>query len=137
MQPQKFVITAVLAAALLFTIGGVVYGLALADFFAANMGSATGITKEPGAFWAIGVGELAGGTLLTLVIAGWARVSTAAGGAKVGAVMALMMTINFDFVLYGTSNVANLTAACVDVLVNTVRYAIVGAFVGWMTGRGR
>ncbi|MBK9240038.1 MAG: hypothetical protein IPL75_07175 [Acidobacteria bacterium] len=137
MQSQKFVVTSVLAAVLLFTIGGLVYGSVLANFFAANMGSATGITKEPADFWAIVVGELAGGTLLTLVIAGWARVGTAAGGAKVGAVMALMMTINFDFVLYGTSNVANLTAACVDVLVNTVRYAIVGAFVGWMTGRGR
>ncbi len=137
MQSQKFVVTAVLAAVLLFAIGGSVYEWALADFFAANMGSATGITKEPGEFWAIGVGELAGGTLLTLVIAGWARVGPAAGGAKVGAVMALMMTINFDFVLYGTSNVANLTAACVDVVVNTVRYAVVGGFVGWMTGRGR
>ena len=135
MQPQKFVVTALLAAVLLFAIGGFVYGSALADFFAANM--AAGITKEPAEFWAIFVGELAGGTLLTLVIAGWARVGTAGAGAKVGAVMALMMTINFDFVLYGTSNVANLTAACVDVLVNTVRYAVVGGFVGWMTGRGR
>jgi len=137
MQSQKFVVTAVLAAVLLFAIGGSVYGWALADFFAGNMGSATGITKEPGEFWAIGVGELAGGTLLTLVIAGWARVGTAAGGAKVGTVMALLMTMNFDFVLYGTSNVANLTAACVDVVVNTLRYAVVGGFVGWMTGRGR
>ena len=137
MTSQKVDVTAVLAAVLLFAIGGSVYGWAMADFFAANMGSATGVTKEPAEFWAIVVGELAGGTLLALVIAGWARVSTFAGGAKVGAVMALMMTINFDFVLYGTSNVANLTAACVDVVINTVRYAVVGGFVGWMTGRGR
>ncbi len=137
MQPQRFVVTAVLAAVLLFALGGTVYGWALADFFAANMGSAIGITKEPGAFWAIGVGELAGGTLLTLVIAGWARAGSVAEGAKVGAVMALLMTISFDFVLFGTTNVANLTAVCADVVVNTVRYAIVGGFVGWMTGRER
>ena len=137
MQSQKFVVTAVLAAVLLFAIGGLVYGWALADFFAANTGSATGVMKEPGEFWAIIVGELSGATLLTLVIAGWAKASGAGEGARVGAVLGLLMTIAFDFVMFGTSNMANLTATCVDVVVNTARYTVVGAFIGWMAARGR
>jgi hypothetical protein len=136
MQPSKFVVTSLSAGLLLFLLGGATYGWALADFFAANMGSATGVAKDPPEFWAIVVGELSNGTLLTLIIAGWAKAYGFGPGARVGAVMGLLMTIGFSFVMFGTEHTFNLTAVCVDVLVNTVRYTIVGGFVGWLASRG-
>jgi hypothetical protein len=136
MQPAKFVVTAVSASVVSFLLGGLTYGWLLSDFFASNAG-APGVVKDPPEMWAIYCGELAIATLLTLVLGGWAKVTDAGTGAKGGLVIGLLVTTAFSLTIYGTSHMMNLTATVVDIALNAARLAIVGAVIGWLSGRGR
>jgi uncharacterized membrane protein len=66
-----------------------------------------------------------------------AGVSTLSGGASVGAVFGLLISAGFDFTMFGTSNIFNMTALLVDIAASTVIAAIVGAVVGWYLGMGK
>ena len=81
------------------------------------------------------VSELAGACLLTLIVGAWAKATSATGGAQLGAVFGLLVAIMFDFNIFGTTNVSNLTATLVDPLLFAVRYAIAGGVIGAMVAR--
>ena len=51
-------------------IGCLIWVVALADFFAANAGSVTGVERETDVVWAIGLGTFSLAALVTL--SGWA-----------------------------------------------------------------
>ena len=68
MDSKKFVIATLVGTVVNFTLGGLIYGLLLAQFFAEHMGAVPGVAREQPLMWAIAVSELAGATLLALLI---------------------------------------------------------------------
>ena len=133
MDPKRFVIGSVVGAIALFVVGYALFVLLFGDFFAANVGTATGVERQPPLYWAIAVGCLATAGLICLALSG--RSLGLANGAKIGACVTFMLWVAADFTLYGAQNVSNLTATLVDPLVSAVNGAIAGALIGLVTGK--
>ena len=125
---SKTLIAALLGGLTLFVLGYIVYGLLLADFFASSVDRA-----EPLILY-IGLGELVFGYLIVWVFS-QTDTSTAADGAKAGAILGLLLFLGLNLIMYGVFEMAELSTNLVDVLVGTVRFGAAGAVVGWYLGR--
>jgi len=131
----KCLIASIAGAVVLFVGGYVLYELLLGGFFAANMGTATGVIKESPEFLWIAVGQLAGGGVLATAL-GWKGATDVAGGAQAGAKLGALIAAAFGFVMLGAMNTSTLTAVVVDIVVTAVLWGAAGAVVGMMLGRG-
>jgi hypothetical protein len=131
MTAKRLAIGTVAGAAALSATGYVVFGIVLANFYAyaLSAGSATGVPREPMLFWAIGIGALSYSALLTLAIGSRAGSPTLGAGIKIGAVVGFLVWFSADFILYGISNVLNLTSALIDSLLEVVPSAIAGGVI--------
>jgi hypothetical protein len=129
MDAKRFLTGTIVGGIVLFLAGYLIFSTLLGGFYAANVGSATGVPKDPMLLWSIAVGCLAFAALICYVM-GARGGSGLAGGAKVGAIVGLLLAIFVDFVIYGTNNVSNLTATLVDPLAEAVHGGIGGAVIG-------
>lgn len=135
MDLKKFSLGTLAGGVAFFIIGFLVYGLALADFMASNAGTATGVAKEPMEMWALILGNLGYGALLTYIFLQWASISTFATGAKAGAIIGFLVALYFDFLTYSMMNIITMTGVVVDIIVFTVVSALVGGVVGLVLGK--
>jgi hypothetical protein len=134
----KVLIAAVAGTVVSFLLGWLVFGMLLADFYKENMGSATGVMKEPPLMWAIALSSFFWSLTYALIFHKWAGIKTLAAGATAGAWLTLLIAASFDFNLFGTTNIiGNLKAVAVDLVVNTVIGAIIGAVIGLVLGMGK
>jgi hypothetical protein len=85
-------------------------------------------------WWALILGNLALGLLLALIFGRWGNITTLTTGAKAGAVIGLILTIAWDFIMYSMYTISDFTGIIVDILVATAIFAIVGAVVAWVLG---
>lgn len=131
----KCLIASIAGAVVLFVGGYVLYELLLGGFFAANMGTATGVIKESPDFLWIAVGQLAAGGVLATAL-GWKGATDVAGGAQAGAKLGALIAAAFGFVMLGAMNTSTLTSVVVDIVVSAVLWGAAGAVVGMMLGRG-
>lgn len=115
-------------------VGGVLYGVVFQGFFAANLGSATGVMKSPPDLGWVALAHLPFGLLLALVIR-WRGRPSAWRGAQAGAILGFLMAAAYDFSQYGTTHLWNLRLTLVDPLLSAVLIAAGGAGAGWVLGR--
>ena len=117
--------------------GYVMFWAVLGDFYAYALGagSATGVPRESPLIWAVALGALSYGALLTLAIGNCVRSSTVGAGLKVGAVTGFLVWCAADFFLYGISNVLDLTSALIDPLLEVVPSAVSGAAIAVVLGK--
>ena len=134
MTLQRIAIGTLEGGIVFFFVGYLVFGILLADFLAANAGSATGVMRDPISFGPLIVGQLAWGAAMTLIL-GWAGASSVAQGAKIGFIVGLLFMLGFDFTMYATTNMNNLTATVVDATMASVLFAVAGAAISAVTGR--
>ena len=82
----------------MFLLGYLFFGLALADFFVENAGSATGASKgmDEINFPLLFIGHVAMALLITIIYGRWASIKTFATGAKAGAVIGLLTSEFYD-----------------------------------------
>ena len=132
MNAKKFLLGTIAGGIAMFVAGYLCYELLLGKFFAANVGSATGVMRDNLIFWSVGVGCLAEAALITYVLG--AR-GGAGAGARVGAIVAFLMAVSVDFIMFGSTNTANLCATLVDPLAGAVVGAITGAVIGIVGGK--
>jgi len=126
---------ATLAGGITYFLGGwALYGTLFADFFKTNAGTASGIEKMPPELWAIGIGSLVFSLLLTLLFIRWAGIVTFRGGAIGGAWVSFLVSLSVDFMLFGSSNMSNITATIVDPILGALMGAITGGVIGWVLG---
>ena len=111
--------------------GYLIFGMILANFYADALaaGSATGVPRDAPLVWAVALGALSYGALVTLAIGSRGGSPTVGAGIKVGAVVGFLVWFTADFMLYGISNVLNLTSAIVDPLLEVVPSAITGGVI--------
>lgn len=113
------------------------YGVLLADFFAANAGSATGVNREEPNLVMIALGQIPLALLLAVFISRGGNRPSMASGVRLGAIFGLLLELGVDLTMYGTTNVANLTATLVDPFVTLVQGAVTGAVIGLVLGAVR
>jgi hypothetical protein len=76
------------------------------------------------------VGSCAYAALITLMIGTTRGVITTGTAMKSGAVVGFLLWVTADFILYGSTNVANLTRTAVDPVLELVRGGIAGGIIG-------
>ena len=135
MDTKRLVIGTLVGGITMYLVGYLIWGVAFADFFAANTGSATGVAREASLVWAVALGTLSLAALVTLAVGSRAGSSTIGGGFKIGAIVGFLVWLGVDFIHYGIMNVDNLTATIVDPLFEMVRTGIVGAVIAAVLGR--
>lgn len=137
MSSKNYVLAGIAGGIAFFLLGWLVYGILLLDFMATNAGTATGVQRAETemVWWALMLGNLSTGFLLSYVFSCVGSVKTAASGAKTGAWLGFLMAASIDLSMYGTSNIMNLTGALVDILAFTIMASIAGAVVAWVLGK--
>lgn len=139
MDTNKILIGGLIGFAISFFLGFLFYGVLLMDFFAANEGSATGVARsQDDMLWVpMVLGHLALGLLLAIILGRWAQISTFSSGAIAGAVIGLLMALTFDLIMYGNTNVMNLTGTLMDIVVVTVTSALTAGAIGMYYGTAK
>jgi hypothetical protein len=134
MDAKRFLTGTVVGGIVLFVAGYVIFNIALAGFFEANAGTATGVPRMPPLLWSIAIGCLGFAALICYAM-GARAASGLAGGAKVGAVVGFLMAFAIDFILYGAQNVSTLAATLVDPIASAVHGATGGAAIGLVVSK--
>ena len=133
MNSQKFIVGGIVGGILYFLLGYVFYGLLLKSFFDSN---GMAVNMDNVKWWAMIVGNLAGGFLLAYILSK-GNVSTAGAGAGTGFVVGLLMSLSFDLVMFGIGKGMELKGVAADVAVAAVMTAVIGAVVGWVLGMSK
>ena len=130
----KILLTGTVVGAVVGLVAGyLIFGMALSTYMAETASA----TKEPDMLWLI-FGHLAYAGMLTYIFVQWAGIKTAVTGAKAGALLALLGSLAFNWIWHATSEMfpGGCVATLVDAAGAAVVWAIGGAAIGWMLGRG-
>jgi hypothetical protein len=137
MDIKRFATGTLVGGVILYLAGFLIFDLAVAGFYAANAGSATGVVRDPQLVWAVALGSLSYAALITLALGTRAGSSNIGGGVKTGAVVGFLLWFTADFILYGIQNVSNLTRTVVDPLLELVHGGIAGGVIAMVFGKIR
>lgn len=137
MDIKRVAIGTVVGGIILFAVGYLIFDVAFGAFYAANTGSATGVERDPQLVWAVVLGTLSYAALVTLGIGTRSGSSTVGAGVKVGAIVGFLLWFTVDFILYGITNIENLTQTVVDPLLELVRGGIGGGAIAVVLGKIR
>ncbi len=135
MDAKQLVTGTIAGGITLFVLGYLIFDLALADFYVANSGSATGLWRDASLVWAVILGTLSYAALITYVMANARGPMTMGTGVAIGAIVAFLLWFTVDFILYGYLNVATLTRTIVDPLLEAVRGGVAGAAIAAVLGK--
>jgi hypothetical protein len=130
----KTLISGIVAGVVTFFVGYLIYGIIMADYFAAAMPSIPGLLKEPMELWAIGVGNLIWGILLAWLL-NTAGIASASRGAIFAAIAFFLFTLGSWLIAFGQMNMYSLPWLFIDSLCSAIMMATGGAAAGWMLGR--
>lgn len=134
MDAKKLVVGVVLGTIVLWLVGRLIWVMVFADFFAANVGGATGLLREDPMMWPVILGHVAIAALVTYAIV-WSGSYTLGGGFKVGAIVGFLLWFGVDFIHYGNLDTRTLAATIVDPLLELIRTGIGGAVIGIVLAR--
>ena len=127
MDMKRLAIGTIIGGIAYFAVGYLIFQLGAADFYAANR--PPGFNRESPIMWAVMLGSLGLGLLLTLGILSREGALTIAGGLVTGALYNFLVWFGIDFIMYGGQEGRNLTLAVVDPLLEAVRGGIAGAVI--------
>lgn len=129
MDAKRFATGTIVGGIVLFFTGYLIFELAFGSFYMANVGSASGVVREPFLQWAIAVASLAYAALIVVALGNQAGSLTIGRGALIGGIVGFLVWVTADFVIYGTTNVANLTRTMVDPVLEFVHGGLGGAAI--------
>lgn len=135
MITRKCVLATLAAFVTMYALGYAIYEWILGSFMAENVGTATGVMRDPPSFLHISLGQLAGAGLLATVLS-WKGVKSAMAGARAGAVVGLLLAAYYGFMMLGTTNTTTMEAVFADVVGSMVMLGGAGAVVAVVMGRG-
>jgi hypothetical protein len=135
MDAKRFAIGTLVGGVTMYVVGYLIFEVAFGAFYAANVGSATGVSRDVNLVWAVALGSLSYAALVTLAIGNRRGPSTIAAGVKAGAVVGFLLWFTVDFIFFGITNISNLTRTVVDPLLELVRGGIGGAVITAAVGR--
>jgi len=134
MDSKRFAAGTVVGGVVLWATGWVIFNKLFSTFYAANVGSATGVDRAEQIQWAIALSALAYGALITMMIEK-SGPGSIGKGALTGAIVGFLVWLNVDMVFYGSSNIANLTRSMVDPVLEFVHGGLGGASIAFVLGK--
>ena len=137
MMKGRFWAAAAAGGVTLFFVGFFLWGIVFDGFFAAHVGSATGVVKEQMDFLQLSLGQFLWAVLLAVVIGIYARVAGFGPGFKIGALLGFLMSLSVGLTQLSMTNLFDLTTALTDPLVSGLWSGLGGGVIGWVLGGGR
>jgi drug/metabolite transporter (DMT)-like permease len=128
MKTKTFIIAGLVGGIANWLLGWLFYGILLADFFPQPEEASETMVY-------ILLGCLMYGLFISYVYNRWAQISTAATGAKAGAVIGLFMGLYYNFFNLAMQPETTAQMAVADVGISIVMTAIVGAIIGAINGK--
>ncbi len=137
MTAKNRILATLVGFVVLFLLGWLLYGFLLMDFYQTNSGSATGVMRaeEEMVWWSLIAGNIMQAYLLVYIFGTWANITTFSEGLKAGLIIGLITGFAYTLIMYGTTNIGNLTSTLVDPFVSATMLAVAGGIIGWMLGR--
>lgn len=137
MNTNKFLMGGIIGGIANFLLGWLVWGKLLMSFMKENSNQAANVFRgdDKMVWWALIVGNLGFGFLLSYVLSK-GKVNSAGGGAATGAAVGLFTSIGIDCMMYAQMDLFNTKSMMVDIAATLVVSAIVGAIIGWFNGMG-
>jgi hypothetical protein len=138
MNTNKFFIGTLVGGIVFFFLGYLIEGLAPRVFQPPHNGR-PGIheTNDDIIWWALILGNLASGALLSYIFLKLGNIGSFGSGASTGAAIGLFVALSMDLIRYAVENSFDMTAMIVDVLVGIVMYAIAGGVIAALIGKGK
>lgn len=113
------------------------YVILLKDFIAANYNQSAMRPMDDQIIWALILSYLSIGFMLAIIFS-WTNTKGIIAGAKVGAIIGLLMAIYCDTTWHFLSTMfLNTTAVFVDIIIGTVLATIGGGVIGLVMGLGK
>lgn len=139
MDMRRLAIGSLISPAILSGSGYLIFGVVLPDFYPdfLSAGSAAGVAREPILWWPVALGMLSYGLLIALAVEIRGGSVTVSTGMMTGAFVSFLMWFTADFILYGVSNVGNISGILVDPLLEAVPGALAGGTVAALLREGR
>jgi len=137
MTERRFWGAALAGGVTLFFVGFILWGVLLAGFFDAHMGTAIGVNKEQPLLFHLALGQFFWAVLLAVVIARYAGVSGFLPGLRVGALLGFLMSLSVGLSQFSMANLADLMAVMVDPFVSAAWSGMGGGVVGLVLGWGQ
>jgi hypothetical protein len=138
MDMKKFLTGTLVGGIAFFFLGYLFYGVLLAGFFSSHYAAtATMKSMEEIVWWALILGNLASGALLSYVFLKWANIASFGPGASAAATIGLFIGLSMDLVRFATEGTFDLTASLGDVVVMTAMYGVAGGIIGAVLGMGK
>jgi hypothetical protein len=124
-------VLATIAGAIFNFIGGyLVWGMATTDFFAQHAGTATEVMKDPPNLIFIALGCLIEACLISFIYDQWANGNHSAGGGfKLGALIGALTGFGVGLIMYGSTNLSDLTAVIAEGVIEIIFFGILGAII--------
>ncbi|REJ81726.1 MAG: hypothetical protein DWQ44_11410 [Bacteroidetes bacterium] len=135
MKSSKIVVAGLVGGIMFFFLGWLFYGILLMDFMMASTGSASGVQKEMPDFIPLIAGNLTWGIFYSVIFGQFANIRNASDGAKLGAIMGFFISLSYDLIMYGTTNIMMFNMLVTDVIVTIIMSTITGAVIGKLLGR--
>ena len=131
MNTKKFLLGTLVGGIAFFFLGYLIYGLALASFFTQHTVNTSGAMKSMNdiIWWALILGNLAFGALLTYIFLKMGNVHSFGSGASTGAAVGFFLTLSRDLIRYATENSFDHTALVADIVVGIVMGAVAGGII--------
>ena len=137
MKTNKILLGGLAGGVTFFILGWLVYGVLLMDYVRDNQNQCVMRLNDDMVWWALILSNLAIGFLFSIVF-GWSNTKGVLSGAKVGAILGLLITIAGDAGIYAMStSFNNFTAVIIDIVVYTVMCTIVGAVIALVMSLGK
>lgn len=134
MNGKRLAIGSITATIVLYVLGILIWVYLFADFFFANGGGAVGVTRPEMITWAVVVGTLFYGVLVTLSLE-WRGSKSVVEGLITGAIVGVLLWGTADFTEFGLTTMNNLAATIADTVLEGVRGGITGALVAFVLGK--
>jgi hypothetical protein len=136
MNTKKFLIGGITGGVAFFLLGWLVYGILLMDFMTSHSNSTAGVFRPMAdmIWWAMIVGNLAMGLLLSYVLSK-AGITSLSAGFTTGAVVGLFWAVAVDCMMYAQVNLYDTTAMAADIAASIVVTGIVGGIIGWVNSK--
>ena len=136
---KKFILGGLAGGIAQFFLGWLVYGILLMNYMNSHAGKVSGFMRPDMEmeWWALILGNLAAGFLLSYVFNWVGKVNSVVSGVITGAVLGFIIACSYDFSMYGTTFLYSKHGLMADVLAATAVSAITGAIVVVVSNLGK
>lgn len=128
MKTKNFLVAGLAGGVADFLLGWLFYGMIFKDSFPQPEESSNSMVM-------IFLGCITFGLFMAYIFIKWANISTAATGAKAGAIISFFISLAMNFFNMAMDSTSSFQTFALDVAIATVMGAIIGAIIGVVNGK--